>query len=98
MGTGGTLLTHAPFARERPDVASTFGRLDCTASGWSAIAPTTALVPGNNVLSVYAHSPANGWWYTQVVLNVNVGATNRVAPPALEFDISFRQCGGHHAN
>jgi hypothetical protein len=71
---------------------------DWTASGWSAIAPTTALVPGNNVLSVYAHSPAKGWWYRQVVLNVNAGATNRVAPPALGFDISFPQCGGPEPN
>jgi hypothetical protein len=98
MGNGGTLLTHAFFARERPDVAATFGRPDWTASGWSAIAPTTALVPGNNVLSVYAHSPAKGWWYRQVVLNVNAGATNRVAPPALGFDISFPQCGGPEPN
>jgi hypothetical protein len=98
MSNGGTLLTHALFARERPDVAATFGRPDWTASGWSAIAPTTALVPGNNVLSVYAHSPAKGWWYRQVVLNVNAGATNRVAPPALGFDISFPQCGGPEPN
>jgi hypothetical protein len=52
IGNGGALLTHAFFARPRPDVAATFGRPDWAASGWSAIVPTTALVPGNNVVSV----------------------------------------------
>src|SRR5437870_5015394 len=37
MGNGGAHLTHAFFARERPDVAGTFGRPDWAASGWSAI-------------------------------------------------------------
>jgi hypothetical protein len=98
MGNGGALLTHAFFARERSDVAATFGRPDWTASGWSAIVPTTALVPGNNVISVYAHSPAKGWWYRQALLNVNASATGRVAPPVLGFDISFPQCGGPEPN
>jgi hypothetical protein len=93
MGNGGALLTHALFARERPDVAATFGRPDWAASGWTAIVPTTALVPGSNVVSVYAHSPAKGWWYSQVTLKVSAGATTRAAPPALGFDISFPQCG-----
>src|SRR5207248_6779634 len=66
LGNGGSLLTHAFFARERPDVAATFGRPDWARSGWSAIVPTTALVPGTNIVSVYAHSPAKGWWYKQV--------------------------------
>ena len=94
MGNGGTLLTHAFFARERPDVAATFGRPDWTASGWSSIVPTLALVPGDNVVSVYAHSPAKGWWYKQARLNVSARATSRAAPPAVGFDISFPQCGG----
>jgi hypothetical protein len=98
MGNGGALLTHAFFARARPDVAATFGRADWVASGWSAIVPTTALVPGNNVVSVYAHSPAKGWWYKQVTLNVSAGATVRAAPPALGFDFSFPQCGGPEPN
>jgi hypothetical protein len=55
---------------------------------------TTALVPGTNVVSVYAHSPAKGWWYKQVTLNVSAGATTRAAPPAVGFDISFPQCDG----
>ncbi|MDQ6669306.1 MAG: hypothetical protein M3069_00815 [Chloroflexota bacterium] len=98
IGNGGALLTHAFFARPRSDVAATFGRPDWAASGWTAIVPTTALVPGNNVVSVYAHSPAKGWWYKQVTLNVSAGATSRAAPPALGFDISFPQCGGPEPN
>jgi hypothetical protein len=94
MGNGGALLTHAFFARDRPDVAATFGRPDWAASGWSAIVPTTALVPGNNVVSVYAHSPAKGWWYKQVTLSVSPDATSRTTPSALGFDISSPQCGG----
>jgi hypothetical protein len=94
MGNGGTLLTHAFFARERPDVAATFGRPDWTASGWSAAVPTASLVPGQNLVSIYAHSPAKGWWYKQVALAVAGGATSRAAPPALGYDISYPQCGG----
>jgi hypothetical protein len=50
------------------------------------------------VVSVYAHSPARGWWYKQVTLNVSAGATVRAAPPALGFDFSFPQCGGPEPN
>ncbi len=94
LGNGGTLLTHANFAGARPDVAATFNRPDWTASGWSAVVSSTALLPGTNVVSVYAHSPAKGWWYKQVTLNVGARATNRAAPPVIGFDISFPQCGG----
>ena len=103
MGNGGTLLTHAFFARARRDVAATFDRADWaasgwSASGWSAMVPSTALLPGNDMVSVYAHSPAKGWWYKQVTLNVSAGATGRAAPPALGFDVSFPQCGGPEPN
>src|SRR5205823_13409362 len=93
MNNGGTLLTHAFFAQDRPDVARAFGRADWGAAGWSAIVPTSALVPGANLISVYAHSPAKGWWYRQVTLSVSSLATGRPAPSAVGFDISFPQCG-----
>jgi hypothetical protein len=98
MGNGGVLLTHAFFASERADVAGTFGRSDWSASGWSASVPTTALLPGRNVLSVYAHSPAKGWWYRQVTVRVSASATARPAPLSVGFDISFPQCGGPEPN
>jgi len=94
MGNGGTLLTHAFFARDRPDVAASFGRPDWAASGGSASVPTSARVPGNNPVSVYAHSPAKGGWYRQQTLYVSANATMRAAPPAVGFDISYPQCGG----
>jgi hypothetical protein len=94
LGNGGTFLAHAFFAQPRPDVAATFGRSDWLASGWTAIVPTDALVPGANHLSVYAHSPAKGWWYQQVTVHVDASATSRSAPAAQGFDVSFPQCDG----
>jgi hypothetical protein len=98
MGNGGTLLAHAFHAQERADVAKTFGRGDWTASGWTAIVSTNALVPGANHLSIYAHAPAKGWWYRQVTVNVDPTATTRAAPSTQGFDISFPQCGGPEPN
>ena len=98
MGNGGTLLTHAFLAQDRPDVASTFGRADWTASGWSAVVSSNQLVPGSNHLSVYAHAPSKGWWYRQVTVTVEPAATTRGAPSPQGFDISFPQCGGPEPN
>src|SRR5205823_13853627 len=78
---------------DRPDVAQAFERADWTASGWSAAVSTNALLPGTNLLTVYAHSPAKGWWYQQVRVTVDASATTRAAPSAQGFDISFPQCG-----
>ncbi len=94
FGNGGTLLTHASFAERRPDVSATFGRGDWEMSGWTAAVPSAALLPGRNVLSVYAHSPSKGWWYKQVQINVGAAATSRRSPSLQGFDISFPQCGG----
>jgi hypothetical protein len=94
LGNGGAVLANALFAQDRPDVARALGRPDWTAAGWSAAVSTNALVPGDNVISMYAHSPAKGWWYRQVTVHVGAEATSRPAPPALGFDISFPQCGG----
>jgi hypothetical protein len=94
LGNGGTLLTHAFFAQDRPDVAAALGHPDWQRSGWTAVFPSAALVPGNNLLTVYAHSPEKGWWYRQVTLSVAAAATPRRAPTEVGFDISFPQCGG----
>ena len=94
MNNGGTLLANAYFAQNRPDVSAALGRSDWLASGWSAIVSTNALVPGDNPLSIYVHSPANGWWYRQVMVHVSPAATTRSAPASQGFDISFPQCGG----
>lgn len=94
LGNGGSLLNHALFAEDRPDVAATFGRADWLRSGWTAIVATNSLLPGANVLSVYVHSPAKGWWYKQVTVNLTSSATTRATPPPQGFDIAFPQCGG----
>jgi hypothetical protein len=98
LGNGGSLLTHAFFAQSRLDVAGTFGRPDWEASGWAAIVPSNALLPGSNLVSIYVHSPAKGWWYKQLSLTVSPASTTRAAPPAQGFDISFPQCGGPEPN
>ena len=94
LGNGGTPITQAFFAQSRPDVAATFGRPDWAASGWTAAIPSAALVPGTNLVSVYAHAPAKGWWYKQVALQVSPSATPRRPLAGLGFDISYPQCGG----
>jgi hypothetical protein len=98
LGNGGTMLAHAFLAQDRPDVAQTFGRPDWLASGWTAIVPTNALLPGANRLSIYAHSPMKGWWYRQVTVNVDAGATTRITPVQQGYDVSFPQCSGPEPN
>src|SRR5205085_4468318 len=92
FGNGGRLLTHALFAQDRPDVATTLGRADWSASGWSASVSSAALQSGLNLVSVYVHSPAKGWWYKQVTLNTSPSATSQRSASDQGFDISFPQC------
>jgi hypothetical protein len=94
MGDGGSLLTHALFAAQRADVASAFDRPDWLPSGWSAAVSSNALLHGLNVLWVYAHTPAKGWWYLQLRVTVDLAATARTTTPGPGFDISFPQCDG----
>jgi hypothetical protein len=91
FGNGGSLLTHAFLATERPDVASAFERHDWLRSGWSAAVSSNALLPGVNALSVYAHTPAKGWWYLPLRVTVDPTATARTTTPGQGFDISFPQ-------
>jgi hypothetical protein len=94
MGNGGVPLAHAFFAQPRPDVAAALGNPYWTASGWTAVFNASALLPGSNTLSVYAHTPNRGWWYRQVSVSVAPQATARAAAPSVGFDISFPQCTG----
>jgi hypothetical protein len=94
MGNGGVPLAHAFFAQSRPDVGAALGNPYWTASGWTAVFNASALLPGSNTLSVYAHTPNRGWWYRQVSVSVAPQATARTAPPSVGFDISFPQCAG----
>jgi len=83
MDGGGTMLARAAFAQSRPDVATALGNPFFAASGFSAIINGASVPAGNQTLSVYAHTPAKGWWYKQVnVTGGGAGTGTAVPAPA----------------
>jgi hypothetical protein len=74
MDGGGTMLAHAAFAQDRPDVAAFEGNPFWEASGFGGVVPAGALGAGPQVLSVYVHAGEKGWWYKQVQVNVSSSA------------------------
>jgi hypothetical protein len=80
MDGGGTMLAKAAIGENRPDVAAALGNPYFAPSGFSAVVPANALSAGQQTLSVYAHTPDKGWWYSQV--QVNVSATAPQTAPA----------------
>jgi hypothetical protein len=80
----GSLVSHPTVGLARPDVAATFGNPFWSTAGWSGPLDTGVLSAGQNTLSVYAHAPDKGWWYTQ--LTVTTGALGAAAPPLLRVD------------
>src|SRR6266851_315325 len=82
MDGGGKMLAKAFFAQSRPDVASALGNPYWAASGFNATIPASALPMGGQTLSVYAHTPAKGWWYKQVQVNVSGTAAASAPAPA----------------
>jgi hypothetical protein len=82
-GAGGAFLGRADIARARVDVAQALGNGYWLNSGFSASLPAGALGPGAHTLSVYAHTPSKGWWYTQVSIVVAPGAPPAPAPAAI---------------
>jgi hypothetical protein len=82
MDDGGKMLARASFAQTRPDVAAALGNPYWAASGFNASVPASSLSAGSQTLSVYAHTPAKGWWYKQVQVNVSSTATAGTAPAA----------------
>lgn len=78
MEGGGHLLFKPNFAQTRPDVATALGNPFAAASGFFGTVPPGALATGPQTLTVYAHTPAKGWWFSQV--NVNVSPTAAVNP------------------
>ena len=93
MNDGGIPLAHALFALPRPDVATALNNPYWSASGWGAQIPTASLFAGSNELTVYAHSPEKGWWYTQVHVVVAQGASNLRPATTPGMDASFPECG-----
>jgi hypothetical protein len=82
MDGGGKLLAKAIFAQSRPDVAAATGNPYWAASGFGGVVPNGSLSAGGQALSVYAHTPAKGWWYKQVQVTVSAGAAASPAPGA----------------
>jgi hypothetical protein len=80
MEGGGKMLARLNFAQSRPDVAAVVGNPSAAPSGFGGSVPPGALAPGGQTLSVYAHTPAKGWWFRQVQVNVQSGAAAAPAP------------------
>jgi hypothetical protein len=78
MGGGGKMIAQLLVALPRPDVAAVLGNPYYAASGFSALVQGSSLPAGGQTLNVYLHTPAKGWWFKSV--NVNVGAAAAAAP------------------
>ena len=76
-GAGGTFLGRASIGLPRPDVAQALDNGFWASSGFSAV--VSPLAAGTHTLSVYAHTPSKGWWYTQVPVTVSTGASSAPA-------------------
>jgi hypothetical protein len=66
----GAYLGAGSVGVNRPDVAAALGNPYWAAAGFSAVIGPSALGPGQHTLTIYAHSPAKGWWYKQVTLTL----------------------------
>ncbi|MBV9894728.1 MAG: hypothetical protein JO020_11200 [Chloroflexi bacterium] len=85
-GQGGTFLGQATFAEARPDVAQALGNPFWTNSGFALTLGPGTLAAGPHTLSIYAHTPAKGWWFNQVSVTLAPSAATQpvatsAAPP-----------------
>jgi hypothetical protein len=80
-GQGGTFLGQAAFAQSRPDVAQALGNPFFTNSGFALTVGAGVLAAGPHTMSVYAHTPAKGWWFTQVSVTAAPSAASQPAAP-----------------
>lgn len=71
MGAGGSMLAAGLVGQDRPDVAGALGNASWAPSGFSALVPGPSVQPGITVLSLYAHTPAKGWWYRSFYLSAS---------------------------
>lgn len=67
---GGSLMVQAALGQSRSDVAASLGNASWTNSGFTGTFSQASLTSGSNLLVVYAHTPAKGWWYRQLQLIV----------------------------
>jgi hypothetical protein len=80
-GEGGTFLGQALFAQSRPDVAQALGNPFWANSGFSLTLGAGALAAGPHTLTVYAHTPAKGWWFTQTSVTITTPAAAPAPAP-----------------
>jgi hypothetical protein len=83
MNLGGQQIGHATIQLDRPDVAAALGNPYWSASGFSVTLPANTL--GSTSVYVYAHTPAKGWWYQQVLSTASVVLP--AAGPRLEVEV-----------
>lgn len=71
---GNTLLAHATVGTDRPDVASVTGNPFFANAGFEGVV-AGGIPAGQQTLTVVAHTPGNGSWSKDVVVNVTGGGT-----------------------
>jgi hypothetical protein len=76
---GTTQVATGIVGQNRPDVASALGNPFYASSGFSALVPGSAVVPGPNTLTIAAHTPSKGSWTKQVTINVASGGQGSAA-------------------
>jgi hypothetical protein len=80
MNAGGQLLATAMFGQPRPDVGAALGNPFWSASGFFAKVTGASVPGGPQTLFVYAHTPANGWWFRTVEVNGGANTTTGTTP------------------
>jgi hypothetical protein len=78
----GSFLGQATFAQSRPDVAQALGNPFFVNSGFALVVGPGVLAAGPHTLTVYAHTPDKGWWFTQVSVNAAAAAVAVPVAPA----------------
>jgi hypothetical protein len=72
MNAGGQQVATAEIQISRPDVAAVLNNPYWAPSGFAATLPSNAFSASTG-LYVYAHTPAKGWWYLQVLSSTPIG-------------------------
>jgi hypothetical protein len=88
-GQGGTFLGQATFALSRPDVAQVLGNPFWANSGFALNLTAGSLAAGPHTLTVYAHTPGKGWWFSQVRMTVAAPAA-QPAPASSPVNVLVR--------
>ena len=73
---------------ELASVAAATGNPYWAASGFGGVVLAGSLAAGGQALSVYAHTPGKGWWYTRIYLSVTESpvTSNSSGPPTVSIN------------